>query len=392
MVIALVCSFVSFVGDDHKSRHSKNRAEESEGSEEDSDAEDRPRKRGRPPKLARDSIKGFNDSEIRRFMKSFRKFPTPLERLDAVAGDAELQEKPLAELTKLGEMILQRSQEALLSQKSGAASEAVDEGPAPTGRKKRERGPSFKISNVSVNAKTLMACLNELEPLSHLLPSNHEERRRWVLNTRVRDPHWDIEWTPEDDSRLLCGIYEFGMGSWEAMKMDPNLGLSDKILPDGQDARPQGKHLQNRADYLLKILAKIYEQQQGKPKPQRARKAREPKVAAAPAKPSMETEDITSDDDLSVPNSVAPSRVRIPKPKAHAKVKTEDEDSHDVRTEDEKLVDKERKKEKSDSKKKKKKDTGPMHFTANSEPRAVDIIGDLDPAIFNEVGYVLKIF
>lgn len=26
-----------------------------------------------------------------------------------------------------------------------------------------------------------------------------------------------------------------------------------------------------------------------------------------------------------------------------------------------------------------------MHFTANNEPRALDVLGDLDPSIFNEV-------
>ena len=67
-------------------------------------------------------------------------------------------------------------------------------------------------------------------------------------------------------------------------------------------------------------------------------------------------------------------------------MKTEDEDSHEMRTEDERVVEKERKKEKTAKKeKKKKKDVGPMHFTASSEPRAVEIIGDLDPVIFQEV-------
>lgn len=60
-----------------------------------------------------------------------------------------------------------------------------------------------------------------------------------ILFVRLRDPHWDIVWTNDDDSRLLCAIYEYGMGSWEAMKMDPNLGLSEKILPDGQVGRPK---------------------------------------------------------------------------------------------------------------------------------------------------------
>lgn len=32
-----------------------------------------------------------------------------------------------------------------------------------------------------------------------------------------------------------------------------------------------------------------------------------------------------------------------------------------------------------------KKPAGPMHFTANHEPRALEVLGDLDPAVFEEV-------
>lgn len=372
--------------------------EESEASEEGSDGEDRPRKRGRPRVNGRESVKGFSDAEIRRFLKSFRKFASPLDRLEAVAGDAELQEKPLSDLKKLGELILARCQEALESQKSGkdTPAEVADDGMTPGGRKKRERGPSLKISNVSVNAKTIMTSLQELEPLSKLLPANVEERKRWYLPTKLRDPHWDIDWANDDDSRLLCAIYEYGMGSWEAMKMDPNSGLSEKILPDGQDAKPQAKHLQNRADYLLKVMAKLYDAQQlGKPtKPKRQRKAK-------PVSKSLigETEDISSGDDFTL-NSPSPSnstrRPSASKAPKGGKVKTEDEDSHvEARTEDERLVPpcrlitdvKEGRKKDSVAKKDKKvkkKDAGPMHFTANSVPRAVEIIGELDPSIFNE--------
>jgi chromodomain-helicase-DNA-binding protein 1 len=182
------------------------------------------------------------------------------------------------------------------------------------------------------------------------------------------------------------------------MKMDPNPGLSDKILPDGQDAKPQAKHLQNRADYLLKVMAKLYEAQQlGKPvKPKRQRK---PKPVSKPL--IGETEDISSGEDFTL-NSPSPSNsTRRPfsssKTPKGGKVKTEDEDSHvEARTEDERLLPpcrlisdvKESRKKDSVSKKEKKtkkKDAGPMHFTANSVPRAVEIIGELDPSIFNEV-------
>ena len=179
--------------------------------------------------------------------------------------------------------------------------------------------------------------------------------------------------------------------------MDPNSGLSDKILPDGQDAKPQSKHLQNRADYLLKVMAKLYEaQQMGKAvKPKRQRKPK-------PVSKSLigETEDISSGEDFTLTNSPPTSTTRRPsssKTPKSGKVKTEDEDSHmEARTEDERvpLDAKERKKEPNVKKEKKakKKDAGPMHFTANSVPRAVEIIGDLDPAVFNEVRFLYFIF
>jgi chromodomain-helicase-DNA-binding protein 1 len=43
---------------------------------------------------------------------------------------------------------------------------------------------------------------------------------------------------------------------------------------------------------------------------------------------------------------------------------------------------KKEKKEKKDGKSKKAQ--GPMHFTANNEPRALDVMGDLDPGIFDQ--------
>lgn len=41
--------------------------------------------------------------------------------------------------------------------------------------------------------------------------------------------HFDIDWGKEDDSSLLIGIYEYGYGSWEMIKMDPDLNLTHKV-------------------------------------------------------------------------------------------------------------------------------------------------------------------
>lgn len=41
--------------------------------------------------------------------------------------------------------------------------------------------------------------------------------------------HWDCSWDVDEDSRLLKGIYTYGMGNWEQIKMDKDFDLDDKV-------------------------------------------------------------------------------------------------------------------------------------------------------------------
>ena len=79
--------------------------EKEELGSDDSEGESRHRRRGRPKIPSKDSIKGFSESDIRRFIKSYKKFPFPMKRLDSIAIDAELQEKPMADLKRLAELL-----------------------------------------------------------------------------------------------------------------------------------------------------------------------------------------------------------------------------------------------------------------------------------------------
>lgn len=54
----------------------------------------------------------------------------------------------------------------------------------PALKKQRDRGPSFKLGGVSVNAKSLLATEKELEPLDEVLPADNEQRINWVLDSR----------------------------------------------------------------------------------------------------------------------------------------------------------------------------------------------------------------
>lgn len=53
---------------------------------------------------------------------------------------------------------------------------------------------------------------------------------RYIIPCHTKAAHFDIDWGKEDDSNLLIGIYEYGYGSWEMIKMDPDLSLTHKVL------------------------------------------------------------------------------------------------------------------------------------------------------------------
>uniref|UniRef100_A0A8C4UC22 DNA helicase n=1 Tax=Falco tinnunculus TaxID=100819 RepID=A0A8C4UC22_FALTI len=162
------------------------------------------------------------------------------DRLDAVARDAELVDKSEIDLRRLGELVHNGCIKALKDNSSG----------------QERAGPTFRISGVQVNAKLVISHEEELAPLHKSIPSDPEERKRYVIPCHTKAAHFDIDWGKEDDSNLLIGIYEYGYGSWEMIKMDPDLSLTQKILPDDPDKKPQAKQLQTRADYLIKLLNK----------------------------------------------------------------------------------------------------------------------------------------
>uniref|UniRef100_A0A8B9P3X0 Chromodomain helicase DNA binding protein 1 n=1 Tax=Apteryx owenii TaxID=8824 RepID=A0A8B9P3X0_APTOW len=324
---------ISFNGSE--GRRSRNRRYS--GSDSDSVSErKRPKKRGRPRTIPRENIKGFSDAEIRRFIKSYKKFGGPLERLDAIARDAELVDKSETDLRRLGELVHNGCIKAL---KDNSGPERAG------GRLGKVKGPTFRISGVQVNAKLVISHEEELAPLHKSIPADPEERKRYVVPCHTKAAHFDIDWGKEDDSNLLIGIYEYGYGSWEMIKMDPDLSLTQKILPDDPDKKPQAKQLQTRADYLIKLLNKDLARKEaqrlagaGNSKRRKARTKKNKVLKAAKIK-----EEIKSD------SSPPPSE------------KSDDDDDEDNKVNETKSENKER------TKKVPLLDT-PVHITATSEP------------------------
>merc|ERR1711970_119159 len=310
-----------------KKRRRSGSSEGSGGSKSDPDSEAQPRKKQRKNWV----LKEFNDNEIRRFVKSYKKFPLPLTRMEDIGCDAELKDKGTASLLMLGRHLHERCVEALGGEDTSAMI---------------ERPESIKLGNVSVNPKTLLEIEALLRPLGKIMPEDAEERKSWTVDMSFKDAHFDVSWSSEEDSKLLVGIYEHGLGSWEQVKSDKLLELGDKILLNAS-CKPQAKHLDTRAAYLLRMLAKASKETKEKRK-KKSKKAVKEKTEEREEVKEYKTPAIVEDDDSS---------------------------------NDEAETKKKRKKEKEREEKKEKKaktPQGPVHI----ESSEIILKSELEPAVF----------
>ena len=92
----------------------------------------------------------------------------------------------------------------------------------------KDRGPVFKLGGIDVYVRPLMKMHADLEPLNRLAMETRESGLKVPGHPKIQKG-WDVAWDVEDDLALLKGIYRYGLGSWEAIKMDPEYGLVDKV-------------------------------------------------------------------------------------------------------------------------------------------------------------------
>ncbi|XP_071964385.1 chromodomain-helicase-DNA-binding protein 1-like isoform X2 [Antedon mediterranea] len=359
------------------------------------------RPRGRPRTVPRDTITGFTDAEIRRFVKSYKKFGRPLTRLEEIAGDAELQEKSQADLKRLGDTLHNGCRRVIQEYEERLKQDAEFDG--------KKRGATLKLSNAIINAPSVMKHEEELEPLAVMIPADPAQRKKYQLSCKVKGTNWNVDWGPEDDSNLIKGVYEYGLGSWEAIKMDPQLHLDKKILLDDPGKKPQAKQLQQRSDYLIKLLKKemISEQElkqtKKSVKDKEKNKTNRAKDSSVPSKPikgkipkknrkgsgkvvdedeerkrKENLEEGEIDDDMEDDGPVVKPKKGRPKGKKgkeNKEIKEEDEDK------DKKSI-----KQKGGSRGKGGQ-SAPMHFTAHSNPvplvEFIEPDGDLDETTFS---------
>uniref|UniRef100_A0A9J8C781 Chromodomain helicase DNA binding protein 2 n=1 Tax=Cyprinus carpio carpio TaxID=630221 RepID=A0A9J8C781_CYPCA len=306
---------------------------------------------------------------VRRFI-SINRNNFVLYRLEAIARDSELVDKSIADLKRLGELVHNTCVTAVQEHE-----EHMKENPVEAKGPGKRRGINIKISGVQVNAKSIIQHEEEFEPLHKVVPSNPAERNKFQLTCRVKTPHFDVDWDIHDDTQLLLGIYEHGYANWDLIKTDPDLKLSEKILLDDPDKKPQAKQLQMRADYLLKMLKKEQESQDS------AKTGDEVRIVGFSVRLHIYNSLIFQDDGA----EKSPTKKKQKKDNKENKEKT-------GTPKKEKEGDKDKKRSKSKKEKAKpggkgKKAQGPVHITAGSEPVP---IGEEDDELDQETFSICK--
>uniref|UniRef100_A0A3Q4MFY1 Chromodomain helicase DNA binding protein 1 n=1 Tax=Neolamprologus brichardi TaxID=32507 RepID=A0A3Q4MFY1_NEOBR len=256
----------------NEGRQSRNRRYSGSDSDSTSDRK-RPKKRGRPRTIPRENIKGFSDAEIRRFVKSYKKFGGPLERLDAIARDAELVDKSEHDLKRLAETVHNGCLRTLRENPCGPEKNSG-------GRRGKVKGPTFRISGVQVNAKLVISHEEELAPLHKAIPADPEERKKISLHAYF-------------DFLVVCNFH------WGYF----TVSIVEQLLPDDPDKKPQAKQLQTRADYLIKLLSKdLAKKEAQKQAGNASSRKRKPRSKKSKTQKSTKTDEIVKSPSSDLPS------------------------------------------------------------------------------------------
>lgn len=249
---------------------------ESHESEDDESSDEQQRKKGsaRNRGAHEHSFKGLNAQEIRRFVRSYRKFPCPLNKIDVIAQDAHLEEKSQACLIDFAKKMDAVCKAALSEyEASGKPDEDLNDKSSKSAAANKPRGPTVSFNGVVLYPQQILEAEKYFAPLAHFIGAM--TAGQFAFKTKLKQTYWQCEWGERDDTALLKGIYEHGYGNWEWIKADAMLGLGEKILmvqqEDGDSVeadtkttdtktktkillKPQSKHLRTRIDYLIKVL------------------------------------------------------------------------------------------------------------------------------------------
>ncbi|KAG9142953.1 hypothetical protein Leryth_006227 [Lithospermum erythrorhizon] len=121
------------------------------------------------------------------------------------------------------------------------------------------KGPMLDFFGVPVKADELLTRVEELQLLGKRICRYEDPVSQFRSLGYLKPATWSkgCGWNQKDDARLLLGIYHYGFGNWEKIRLDGKLGLIKKIAPvelqHHETFLPRAPQLKERSSQLLQM-------------------------------------------------------------------------------------------------------------------------------------------
>eukprot|EP01102_Stenamoeba_stenopodia_P021773 TRINITY_DN886_c0_g2_i1.p1 TRINITY_DN886_c0_g2~~TRINITY_DN886_c0_g2_i1.p1 ORF type:complete len:1502 (+),score=511.86 TRINITY_DN886_c0_g2_i1:313-4818(+) len=251
-------------GDDVTERSAKKRAAAAAASGE-----------RQPKRVLRDAseieLSFLSKKETRALISAIRKFGDIENRIAEIAPQIGLDSKDPKKLQQTTSELIRACRSAI------EIAHESDEADGPV---------TIMINEIPTNAVELVQRNDDMANLGNRIQKyGKKDSSQFRLSMNFKPVAWSCPWTIKDDSMLLVGVYKYGIGSWEAIRQDKNLGLTKKISASEGDGLPKAPQLQRRIEFLLKVI-RVDQEKKDAPK---RNGAPSPKKKSTKAKPAAST-------------------------------------------------------------------------------------------------------
>ncbi|ORX35357.1 putative transcription regulator [Kockovaella imperatae] len=226
---------------------------------------------GQPKKSPAQKSLELKERDYRVLIRGLQKWGDIRNRYDLIVKEARLENKNRVLITQTCEDVIIQAEAAVAAHKAHIR-ELQDKG-EPITSSLRQKAILFSYNSVAgLNAETIVARHYGLKAVvEHFKRVEDPEKYSIPHESLKPTQNWTVDWTAEDDTHLLVGIWRHGFGTWDQIQQDPTLHLEDKIFMEDPKTKAEGDsskakanipgpiHLVRRGDYLCGIIREYEE-------------------------------------------------------------------------------------------------------------------------------------
>ena len=227
---------------------------------------------GQPKKSIAQRSLELKERDYRVLIRGLQKWGDIRSRYDLIVKEAKLEMKNRVLITQTCEDVITQAEAAVATHKSQIRE--LQERGEPISSSLRQKAILFSYNSVGgLNAETIVARHYGLKAVvEHFKRVEDPDSYSIPHDSLKPTQNWTVDWTSENDTHLLVGVWRHGFGSWEQIQQDPTLQLHDKIFmedpksskPDAEGNKPKTGipgpiHLVRRGDYLCGIIREYEE-------------------------------------------------------------------------------------------------------------------------------------